>query len=252
MKLMKLSIRKKINLSKFFLFFLMLTLILTLSFKFINFKVYLENSIDSLNNKISNFGGRNDKLILEIESLKIKIDIQNKLLSDQKEQSNEQKIQSDKQDKKIKDLTNILSFVETVSKRTGLPSKAVLILLKNAKNSGIKLSNIIGLYDYESSFNIRAVNARSNATGLGQFLPSTAKWICNMNGIKYSYEKLKDPVFAINLTFMYLKYLSKKYNENFVMMLREYGDGTISYPSRVISRGNNYRDLDYRMKQVFK
>lgn len=184
-----------------------------------------------------------------------------------KDLNSNQEIENEKQNEdliiQINDLNNLIESqikeinylkkefmkISFVSKRTGLPFKAAHTLIKNSLKKKIRPSFISGLYEYESSFNPRTVNPISNATGLGQFLPSTARWIASINNMPYSYEMLKDPVYNINLTFKYLDYLFKKYDGDEIKVLKEYGDQTSSYPYIVISRGNKYRDIDRRIAE---
>ena len=223
-----------------FLSLLVILLIIQFSIKHNNVQIeQLFNTYDNLIKvRLDNINVKNEQYQKQIE------DLQNQLIK-----QNEEFL---KQKQDIEKIKKEFSLIKEVSKRTGLPLKAASSLIKGSKSKGIRASFVMGLYNYESEFNWKCVNPSSNATGLGQFLPSTAKWIAQINGIDYSYSKLKDPVYNINLTYMYLEYLFNKYDGNEIMVLKEYGDQTRSYPYIVISRGNVYRDLDTRIKNTYK
>lgn len=77
-----------------------------------------------------------------------------------------------------------------------------------AQAQGVDLALILAVIQKESSFNPRAYNKTSGATGLMQVLPSTAKWM----GCKDT-SKLSTPSVNIKYGVKYLKYLWGEFGE---------------------------------------
>lgn len=77
-----------------------------------------------------------------------------------------------------------------------------------AQAQGVDLALVLAVIQKESSFNPRAYNSGSGATGLMQLLPSTAKWM----GCKDT-SKLTTPSVNIKYGVKYLKYLWGEFGE---------------------------------------
>lgn len=121
-----------------------------------------------------------------------------------------------------------------------------------AKEANINPHIIAKLFYHESRYNSNAKNSRSSATGLGQFLGSTGKFVYNkLLGHTDTYNHSVDarnPELNIEMTVAYIKYL-RDYNNGdlrrallsyngesgsyadtvFNMVKRELGTNTISY-----------------------
>lgn len=87
---------------------------------------------------------------------------------------------------------------------------------------------IASIINTESSFNKNAQSDKG-AIGLMQLLPTTAKWICEINKIDYAEENLFEPSFNIKIGTIYLKYLINKFeNQNTAIVAYNAGEGVVS------------------------
>ena len=94
-----------------------------------------------------------------------------------------------------------------------------------ANKNGIPPSILAGLFSVESGFNTNAVNKSSGATGIGQFLPSTARSV----GLK----NMTDPQSSIYASAAYLAQRIKQAGSlNGGIM--GYGEGTTAYLNKVL------------------
>jgi len=170
-----------------------------------------------------------------------------KLINNLENKQNEQLKKLDDLNEQLNELSNLLSDRKLISDRTGLSMEVSNEIITQCKERNIPISLMLGLFDYESSFNPSCKNPSSTATGLGQFLHGTAKWIAEMEDMEFKVEYLKDPVYNVKLTAAYLEYLYKNRGNNWIKALKGYGDQTSSYPSIVISRGADYEDIERKV-----
>lgn len=104
-----------------------------------------------------------------------------------------------------------------------------------AEVHGIKAEVTLAVILRESRFNPGCIGG-SGEVGLMQILPSTARSICRMFDIEYSYERLKDPGYNIMLGTLYLEYNMDRYND-LSRALVAYNAGRAYCRSNAYSRG---------------
>jgi soluble lytic murein transglycosylase len=107
--------------------------------------------------------------------------------------------------------------------RTGYPR------LPFARHARVERALIHAIIRQESEFDPRAVS-RSNARGLMQLLPSTARQMARSIRQPYGYARLtEDPKYNISLGSAYLDYLLKRFRGDYVLTIASYNAG----PNRV-------------------
>ncbi len=144
------------------------------------------------------------------------------------------------QKRELQNLAGSIKIHVYIMEKTGLGLEAATTMIQESRDRGIPIQIFLGLFDYESDFNVRAKNPESTARGLGQFLDSTARWVAQERGVPYTYDMLDDPVYSIRHTAWYLEYLYKRHG-SWPKALHGYGDQTESYSRIVISRSEIYR-----------
>ena len=77
---------------------------------------------------------------------------------------------------------------------------------------GVEEALVYAVMKAESGFNEDAVSG-AGAVGLMQLMPSTAEFVCRMNGIDFDLSKLKEGEYNTKLGCLYLKYLMKRFQE---------------------------------------
>ena len=101
----------------------------------------------------------------------------------------------------------------------------------------------------ESGFNERAVS-RAGAVGLMQLMPSTARFVCEREGVVYDGTKLSEGDYNVTLGCMYLVYLLSKFEVlNTAVAAYNAGEGTVEkwLNDKSLSRdGKNLTDIPYR------
>lgn len=101
-----------------------------------------------------------------------------------------------------------------------------------AASNGIPPAILAGLIEAESSWNPEIVNKTSGATGLGQFLSTTA-----------ADEGLSNPTDAKSSIYAAAKYLAKRVDwagGDLEKGIMGYGEGTTEYLNRVLGKSKNY------------
>lgn len=101
-----------------------------------------------------------------------------------------------------------------------------------AKKNGLDARLIAGMIQTESGFNPNAVNKSSGATGLGQFLASTAK----DEGLK----DRTDPKSSIDALAAYLKKRIGWAGGNVNKGIMGYGEGTTAYLNKVLANASSF------------
>jgi soluble lytic murein transglycosylase-like protein len=138
---------------------------------------------------------------------------------------------------KLKETVKLPSYL---MRRTGLSLEWAKTIIHESETRNIPLDLWLGNIEYESNFNPNEKNPESSATGLCQFLHSTARWVAAQMGLPFSPEMLKDPVYSTRLAGWYLEYLYKQTGSWYKAFYR-YGDQTNTYVPTVVSRGAIYR-----------
>lgn len=149
-----------------------------------------------------------------------------------------------------------LSLSERITSLTGLSSVASNKIVEVSDRYQIPIPILLGLFQVESSFNPDAVNPESGAAGLGQFEHGTGKVVASRCGLEYSYSKLFDPVYNIELTANYLSYLHDQtgswegaltaYNYGlggYFSHVKKTGQASSSYSRRVMECVSRYQTL---------
>ena len=144
---------------------------------------------------------------------------------------------------KLEVISNWMNIRKELSDITGLSILDIDFLLKVSMERDIPPYLFLSIIEQESNFNPLNVNKTSGATGLGQFMPDTAKYIAGVEGVEYSYEMLFDIEYNIYLMGAYLEYLYKKHKD-WILVLSYYGGyGGVKrnkYIDRILSRSSNY------------
>lgn len=108
------------------------------------------------------------------------------------------------------------------------PLKFKKEILTYSNKHNISPQIIASIINTESSFNKNAISPKG-AVGLMQLLPTTAKWLCEIQNIPYKYPDLFLPEININLGTYYIKYLINKFkNLNTAIVAYNAGEGTTS------------------------
>jgi hypothetical protein len=131
-----------------------------------------------------------------------------------------------------------------LSAKTGLTIALINHIYTLCAEKEIPPELLLALIETESDFDPNAVNERSGATGLGQFLPSTAEWIASINDLPYSYDLLKDPYYNVELMILYLDHLYKREQDWRTVLSLYVGHGYRGrysrYTETVLSRSKSY------------
>lgn len=131
---------------------------------------------------------------------------------------------------------------------TGLSTSEVELIISLCDGKDYDEFYLISLYHRESRFNSSVVNPYSNATGIAQFLPSTARFIAQYNDIEYKYEYLFNAEYSIILSTLYLDYLLDKYDSNLDRVSEAYA-GSAKWSGKY-SSGLNYKSECYRLDYI--
>lgn len=137
-----------------------------------------------------------------------------------------------------------LNISEEIMNETNLDYEAVHTLIDESIDKKIPISLMLGLIEYESNFDPENKNPNSTATGLGQFLHSTARWVAEKNGMQFEVEYLTDPSYNIKLIALYLNYLYET-RGSWEGALKGYGDQTATYHKRVFDRSVKYTNYNF-------
>lgn len=93
-------------------------------------------------------------------------------------------------------------------KHIPMPDADKLTVFEECEKYFLSPSLVFSLIKVESTYNPKAYNPKSGASGYGQFLPSTARWVYEEKlGLgKFSNDKSFDPTINIKMTCWYLRY----------------------------------------------
>lgn len=101
-------------------------------------------------------------------------------------------------------------------------------VIKVSETAGLDKSYLLALMRQESEFFADAVSS-SNAMGLMQLLPSTAKEVAKKIGVSFSKDRLFDPNYNIKLGSNYLAQMVSRFDGSYVLATASYNAG----PGRV-------------------
>lgn len=83
---------------------------------------------------------------------------------------------------------------------------------------------LLAMISTESRFNVGAVSP-AGATGLGQLMPRTARYIAKKAGMAYSPDSIFDPAYNIRLSVKYLERLMGRHNGDIRLVAASYNGG---------------------------
>ena len=98
---------------------------------------------------------------------------------------------------------------------------------------------IVAIAKKESSYNSRAKNPRSTASGLMQILEGTQKAISRRMGIPYDRSKIWDPAYSIMLALDELGYQLRRYGYDFNKAIIAYNQGNAT-TEKALKAGATY------------
>jgi len=134
------------------------------------------------------------------------------------------------------------------------PTKHKNYVLIYAEKYNIDVSLIYAIIKTESNFDAKAVSP-SNARGLMQIIPSTAKWIASELNIDYNDEILFNSETNINFGCFYIDYLFKKFNDMDIVICA-YNAGETIVKTWLDENGKldeskiNYKETENYLKKV--
>lgn len=96
------------------------------------------------------------------------------------------------------------------------------------KESGLDESLVYAVMKAESGFNEEA-KSNAGAVGIMQLMPSTAEFVCEMEGLEFNIARLKEGEYNVRLGCLYLIYLLKRFPaEETALCAFNAGEGTVS------------------------
>ena len=137
----------------------------------------------------------------------------------------------------------ILFFVSIVFNFVVCPKKYKNYVLAYSEEYELDKFLVYSIIKTESNFDAKAVS-KSNALGLMQILPNTAKWIASELGEEYSKEKMFEPSVNIRFGCFYLKYLFDKFEKTDIVICA-YNAGEGSVLSWIEDGELNREKIDY-------
>lgn len=146
-------------------------------------------------------------------------------------------------EKSQNDIKYQLKTINKISGATGMPKNVCNTLIIECKKNNAPLSLMLAVYEKESHFNANAFNSSSQATGLGQILPSTARGVCSRSGEHYLPNMLKDPEYNIKLTTYYMMHDVYYWRKDWHEALYVYSGGSSSYANDVLEKEQKYKEL---------
>ncbi|WP_457644158.1 lytic transglycosylase domain-containing protein [Persephonella sp.] len=140
------------------------------------------------------------------------------------------------------DLLKLYKVFPEITARKFSLSKDFYTLSYPKPFSDIERENLVySIMRQESFFDAFAVS-RSNAVGLMQIIPPTAKWIAKKLGEKdFDITDLFDPHTNIRFGKWYIKYLIKKFNGNLFHAIASYNGGEVIV--KKVLKNNKFRDV---------
>lgn len=133
-------------------------------------------------------------------------------------------------------------------------------IVETSTQTKVESGMLASVINVESHYNPKAISNKG-AVGLMQIVPSTAKWICDINGLSYSDEMLQNPGDNIKIGGLYLSYLSSIFEDKRVVICAyNAGQGNVSswlknkeysFDGKTLSK-IPFRETENYVKMVFK
>ncbi|MDE6059164.1 MAG: lytic transglycosylase domain-containing protein [Clostridia bacterium] len=99
---------------------------------------------------------------------------------------------------------------------------------ETVKESGLDENLVYAVMKAESGFR-EGAKSRAGAIGLMQVLPSTAQFVCEINGLQFDIEKLTDGKYNVKIGCLYLTYLLERFPvTETALCAYNAGEGTVS------------------------
>ena len=141
---------------------------------------------------------------------------------------------------KLYDIANKYMYViEKAPKRSELTLENLIYMDELAEKYDINPHIVTSLFETESSYDSTAKNKDSTATGLGQFLAATGKYVyydlLGYDGDYYHPVSARIPQLNIEMTLKYLDYLVD-YRGDIKSALKYYSGGSSNYVTTVMNR----------------
>ena len=122
------------------------------------------------------------------------------------------------------------------------------------KESGLDANLVYAVMKAESGFQEDA-KSRAGAVGLMQILPSTAQFVCKINGLPFDIEKLIDGEYNVKIGCLYLVYLLERFPvTETALCAYNAGEGTVSQwlaDSTYSTDGLTLNEIPYRETRAY-
>ena len=99
----------------------------------------------------------------------------------------------------------------------------------------------------ESNFNENAVSSK-NACGIMQLLPSTARYVAELNNLEYKDEYLFAPDYNVKIASIYLKYLLDKFDQRWAIVAYNAGE---TVTAKWIADGVTIDEIPYKESKEY-
>lgn len=114
-------------------------------------------------------------------------------------------------------------FAAVIAIDLAFPIRYLNHIKKYCREYSVEPSLVLAVIWTESKYNPNAMSS-AGACGLMQLMPSTAKWLA---GEEFDEQKLFDPEFNIKFGVIYLSYLEKSFDGDYVLAAYNAGEGNV-------------------------
>lgn len=166
-----------------------------------------------------------DNIISEIETKKAELEIITSQIESEQSRLND-----------VSEQTSLLDsydyvLYDLVGNRNDMTLELVQLGVEKCNEKNINPDLLFGIIMVESQGYASVTNSSSGAAGLGQFMPTTGKYIANTYlNIDYDHSTTPyDSSTNISMIVEYLAYLSEKYNGDIISMIKEYSGGDLNF-----------------------
>jgi len=122
---------------------------------------------------------------------------------------------------------------------------------KTPENAPIERALTLAITRQESEFDPEA-RSPSNAIGMMQLLPATAKEIARKNDMGFSRDRLQEPLYNMTIGSMYLGHLINNYDGSYVMAIAAYNAGSGNVHNWAEQFGTPNNNLDNAVNWIEK